>query len=212
MDKFMLGTPVLVCRWRLANRRLPMENRHLRALGARKINGDYVSTELVAWAKQHIEWTLDDGARLHPDGVLMLAVDEGGRAAMTVGGYKPLERTAANDLVLRAQNSAHEAQATGVSPEDLWAVQGDALVWATAAGAKPSGASTLVDDLARTLGMPVRRDDELLMQFVVQGVSADEVFLVSDEHGVVPASDRSGERAQKFSMSYQKLLQSQRAK
>ena len=212
MSDFTLGKLALVCRWRLANRHLPLENRHLRALGARTVNGEHVSTELVAWAKQHIEWTLDEGARKHPDGVLMLALDEGGRAAMTVGSYKPLEHTTANDLIGRARGSRSEAQKTGVSPEDIWAVQGNALVWVTSADFKPSGASTLVADLARTLGMPVRRDSDLLTQFVVQGVDADEVFLVSDEHGVVPASDRSGERAQKFSQSYQKLLQSMRAK
>ena len=32
MRDFKLGTPALVCRWRLASGRLPLENRHLRAL------------------------------------------------------------------------------------------------------------------------------------------------------------------------------------
>ena len=32
---FELGEPALVCRWRIAGGRLPLENRHLRALGAR---------------------------------------------------------------------------------------------------------------------------------------------------------------------------------
>ena len=58
MDGFTLGSPALVCRWRLASRALPLENRHLRALGQRVVNGGLVPTELVAWAKQHIEWTL----------------------------------------------------------------------------------------------------------------------------------------------------------
>ena len=212
MSDFALGKLALVCRWRLANRRLPLENRHLRALGTRTINGEAVPAELVAWAKQHIEWMLDEGARSHPDGVLMLAVDEEGRAAMTVGDYRPLGHTTANDLVRRAQGGRIEALKTGVSPEDLWVVRGDALVWATTTDLKPSAASTLVDDLARTLGMPVRRDDDLLAQCLVQGIDASEVFLVSDEHGVVPASDRSGMRAQKFCTSYLKLLRSKRSK
>ena len=59
---FTLGRPVLVCRWRLASGKLPMENRHLRALSKRVVNGRAVSTQLVAWAKQHIEWTLQDGS------------------------------------------------------------------------------------------------------------------------------------------------------
>ena len=81
---FQLGKPELVCRWRLAGARLPLENRHLRALGRRHVNSGEMDKALVAWAKQHIEWTLADGGALHPDGVLMLIVDESGRAAMTV--------------------------------------------------------------------------------------------------------------------------------
>ena len=82
---FTLGTPELVCRWRLSSCALPLENRHLRALKGRTLPGGMVSTELVAWAKQHIEWTLTDGAADHPDGVLMIVVDDHGRAAMSVG-------------------------------------------------------------------------------------------------------------------------------
>ena len=75
----MLGRPALVCRWRLASRALPLENRHLRALGRRSVGGAPVSPQLIAWAKQHIEWTLSEGAARNPDGVLMVIVDEGGR-------------------------------------------------------------------------------------------------------------------------------------
>ena len=34
-EGFELGTPALVCRWRLSGGMLPMANRHLRALAAR---------------------------------------------------------------------------------------------------------------------------------------------------------------------------------
>ena len=37
MDEFELGVPALVCRWRLAGRTLPLENRHLRALSQRRV-------------------------------------------------------------------------------------------------------------------------------------------------------------------------------
>lgn len=206
MEQFALGTPAVVCRWRLANGKLPLENRHLRALMARKLPGDVVTPALVAWAKQHIEWTLADGAATNPDGVLMLVVDTQGRAAMSVGAYRQLGRTAANDLLFRARSSWNEAERSRVSPEDLWAVYENALVWATSPEYRPSGASSLVVDLARTLGMTLRREEDLLERFAVDGFDADEVFLVSDEHGVVPASDRAGERAKKFAASYQKLL------
>lgn len=209
METFKLGTPALICRWRIAEKSLPLENRHLRALAARTVNDEPVAQALVAWAKQHVEWTLEDGAREHPNGVLMLTIDKEGRAIMTVGGYRPLKRVLAYDLLARAQSSWREAERTGVSPEDLWAVRGDALVWCTSPDYRPSGASSLVSDLARTLGMPVLHDEELIAEFGDDGIEADEVFLVSDEHGVVPAKDCSGMRTQKFMESYQKLLESQ---
>ena len=91
MEGFELGEPVLICRWRLSNRKLPLENRHMRALVARTVNGMQVPVELMAWAKQHIEWTLEQGSADNPNGTLMLIVDDQGRAAMTVGPYVPLE-------------------------------------------------------------------------------------------------------------------------
>lgn len=205
-DRFVLGNPSLVCRWRLANSALPLENRHMRALAARQVNGERLPHPLVAWVKQHIEWTLADGAHEHPDGVLMLLVDEAGCAAMSCGPYEPLVSTSANDLAQRARTARVEAGATRVSPEDLWLVRGDGLVWATEPSFVPSGSSSLMADLAYTLGMPVQRDDDLLDTVATIGFDADEVFLVSDEHGVVPASDRGGRRAEKFAQSYRRLF------
>lgn len=40
LASFELGDPVLVCRWRIAGRQLPLESRHLRALRARSAQGD----------------------------------------------------------------------------------------------------------------------------------------------------------------------------
>ena len=208
MDEFRLGTPEIVCRWRVYNRKLPLENRHLRALGARQTSKVPITSALVAWAKQHLEWTLEDGSALHPNGVLMLVLDVDGKAAMTVGEYESLPNTSANDLLLRAKDAWREAQSTRVSPEDLWIVQDGTLVWGTDPDFKPAGASSLVYDLACTLGMPIRRDDRLLSYLTTMGFSHEEVFLVSDEHGVVPASDHSGDRAKKFQEGYKRLLAS----
>ncbi|MBR3224912.1 MAG: hypothetical protein IKF78_06285 [Atopobiaceae bacterium] len=206
MEEFSLGRPAVVCRWRLSNGRLPLENRHLRALAARKTPNEVITTSLVAWAKQHMEWTLADGTTKHPDGVLMLVVDTDGRAAMSVGAYHQLTHLSANDLLQRAQNARKEAQSLCVAPEELWVVRDDVLLWATSSQFSPAGACSLVYDLAKTLGMTVRRDEELLDSAATKGFAAEEVFLVSDEHGVVPASDRTGARAQKFKASYERLL------
>lgn len=203
---FELGEPALVCRWRLANRRLPLENRHLRALLARIVNGQPVTTELAAWAKQHLEWNLDQGAAEHPDGVLMLVVDTQGRAAMSVGPYAPLEDTSAQGLAQRAALACHEAALTGVAPETLWAACAGALVWDPCGGA-PSGAASLVVQLAQTLGIAVSEREGLAQQASVDSAAFDELFVVSDEHGVVPASDAAGPMGARLSEGYRQLLE-----
>lgn len=207
-EGFKLGRPALVCRWRLANKRLPMANRHLRALAARELGGERVSMGLVAWAKQHIEWTLEDGSTEYPDGVLMIIVDDEGQAAMTVGPFEELKRRNLSNLLARARGARRECSHTKVAPETLWAVKGDELVFDLPKDSMPSGASTLVDDLARTIGMPVCRSENLLARVLKGNERFDELFLVSDEFGVVPAEDAGGQRALKFAGAYQKLLSS----
>lgn len=209
-EDFTLGKPALVCRWRLANRQLPMANRHLRALGARVLGGKPISAQLLAWAKQHVEWTLEDGSQAYPDGVLMVVVDDGGRAAMTVGPFEPMAHRTLNDLLDRAALSLREADETAVAPESLWAVEGDLLICGLPNGISPSGATTLINDLARTLGIPVRMDEDLVDRMRQGEERYDEAFLVSDEYGVVPASNAEGPRSRKFASSYGKLLDSMR--
>ncbi|MBM6774406.1 hypothetical protein H9X80_02405 [Olsenella profusa] len=206
MRDFTLGRPALVCRWRLANRALPLENRHLRALSRRMVNGSVVSTQLVAWAKQHIEWTLADGAARYPDGVLMIIVDEEGRAAMTVGPYEPLSVQTTSALAERALRSAREADETGVAPETLWAFDGGRLLCGGDSPAAASGAASLVGDLARTIGIPVTYDAALAERAMAGERAYDEVFLTSDEHGVAVSSTAPGPRSRRFVEGYGKLF------
>lgn len=207
MEGFELGEPALVCRWRLANRRLPLENRHMRALLARTVNGAPVSTELVAWAKQHIEWTLEQGAAEHPNGVLMLIVDKQGRAAMTVGPFAPLEDVSIMSLTHRAERAATEANRTGVAPETLWVISGESMLWDPICRKGFSGAASLVSQLAQTLGMDVRIRDGLVEAVANKAIDYSEAFLVSDEHGVVPAIDATGSFGRRMSQGYQRLLE-----
>jgi hypothetical protein len=212
MEGFELGEPALVCRWRLANRRLPLENRHMRALLARTVNGAPVSTELVAWAKQHIEWTLEQGSAEHPNGVLMLIVDKQGRAAMTVGPFAPLEDVSLMSLVHRAERSATEAEQTGVAPETLWLVQGGSIVHSGAVGRQASAACSLIEDLAHTLGIPTVRREMLPEEARLGLVAYDEAFLVSDEHGVVGVAGHEGAKVARFAGAYERLLATERTR
>ncbi len=206
-EEFEVGTPVLVCRWRLAGGTLPATNRHMRALGKREVLGKPLSRQLLSWAKQHIEWTLLDGSAAHPDGVLMIMVDAEGRAAMAVGDYEPLADASSAALLARAQESAKEAAETGVAPETLWAARNGALVCGAAAGDSLSGVATLASDLAATLGLGVERDASLLDDLATGAATADELFLVSDEHGVVCATDATGPLGTELAQGWQTLLE-----
>ncbi len=207
---FRLGAPTLVCRWRLFARELPLENRHLRALGQRELHDEPISTNIVAWAKQHIEWTLRDGTQAYPDGVLMIIVDEEGQAAMTVGPYEPLPYTTASFLAERARNASLEGAKTHVSPESLWLEREGEFIWGIDPEENPSGAATLMDDLAKACGFPVVRHPHLAEDVLDGVVDYDEALLVSDEHGIVAASDATGARSRRFVEGYAKLLEKSR--
>lgn len=205
MEDFVLGTPALVTRWRLHDRALPMEERHLRALGNRVVAGRRVTPQLVGWAKTHIEWSLRAGAAEHPCGVLMMIVDTQGHAAMSVGPYEELSATTARELANRAMLAAHEAQTTGVAPETLWTADGETCIVGAHPEAQWSASASLIIDLARTLGMPLRFDPGIVTEVQVGVTAGNEVFLVSDEHGIVPASDKSGPRGEMMRASYERL-------
>ena len=40
VEKFTLDKPALVCRWRMSNKKVPMLNRHIRALSERLVRGE----------------------------------------------------------------------------------------------------------------------------------------------------------------------------
>lgn len=206
-EGFELGRPALVCRWRLASNTLPLCNRHLRALGQRRVGGAFVPRELVSWAKQHIEWTLVDGSAENPDGVLMLVIDEKGRAAMSVGPYEDLGEPSLAALVTRATASAEEAATTGVAPETLWVAMDGVLYWNAETTHKRSGIASLLEDLAHTMGYSVVRRPDLIEEVSANVIRPDEAFLVSDEHGVVAARGMGGERSEWLAASYAKLLE-----
>jgi len=134
VEKFTLDKPALVCRWRMSNKKVPMLNRHIRALSERLVQGEPLTHNMLSWAKQHVEWSLAEGDYTARDGVLMLVIDVNGNAAMTAGEYCLC------------------------------------------------GTATLIEQLAQTKGIPVTRVD-------IPAQLKGALFLVSDEHGVVPADD-----------------------
>ncbi len=212
LHNFHLGTPALICRWRLSAATLPLENRHLRALGKRQVQGKPVSTKLIAWAKQHLEGTLRSGAADHPDGVLMLVIDTQGQAVMSVGPYQDLLFTSEKQLVQRANEACHEAHKTGIAPETLWLVHDDVLRVGIDEQVSFSAVGSLISDLAHTLGITVIHDAELLQKVSVQQIAYDQLFLASDEYGIALGQKKNDTKtqsrvAQKMYDSYQALLE-----
>lgn len=209
----VMGAAAFVCRWRLVDGTLPMKGRHLRALGARKVHGTKISDQHIAWASQHIDWTLFEAAKGFPDAVLIVYVDEALQMGMGVSELKPLARRSANDLVRRAQASLEEARRTGVSAEDLWVVRDGVLIRSITTPSYESGTTSLVRDLAKTLGKPIQCSEYLVDEVAMRGFRPnDQVFLTSDEYGIVPASDRGGQTVDSFAKYYETLLASERKK
>ena len=207
MTHFTLGKPSCICRWRIYNQQLPLENRLLRGLSRRTVNNKPIDKRLVAWAKQHIEWTLVSGSTTYPHGVLMLVIDEKGQAAMSVGPYEPLKQAKLSAFCARAHTAQTEAAETHVAPESLWGVDNNTLLWCAQDDETAGGVNSLVLDLAQTLGIRVVKDANLLNQVQSKQACVSEVFLVSDEHGVVMDEASSSSLVQRLAQSYQKLLQ-----
>ncbi len=205
LKDFSLGEPALIVRWKLKNRTLPLQNRHLRSLSDCVVNGKHVTSQLVAWAKQHLEWTLESGAIDHPDGVLMLVVDKDGQAVMSTGPYEPLESLDASALADRALASQSNILNGGVPSEILWATTGDVIICGAQESDFKSGMTSLVLDLIKTLKMNVQYDD-MLAEKVKDGISYDEVFLSSDEYCIVEDTSVKHEVADRIKNHVQKLF------
>lgn len=229
LENFALGDPRLVCRWRIAGGALPLLGRHLRALSYRLIDGKPLDQNLLNWAKQHLEWNLFSSTRNLSDGVLMLVVDEELHAAMSAGPYVALKDTTAQALLGRAQAARTEAEQTGVEPEVIWTLSDGVLTAASALGAR-AATTSLVVDLAQSLGAAIAFDPDLLDKLREQVEATNDaaapemqdklVLFSSDEHGIMLASYASAEKnnaadtqlARKLCNGYQRLLQVEAAR
>lgn len=203
---FSIGEPALVCRWRLQAGELPLENRHLRALSRRLIDNKTLPRPLIAWAKEHIEWTLRSGSLEAPDGVLLVVIDHNHHAVMSVGPYQGLVSSQILHLLERSQLALAESEVTGVTPESLWVVEDQRLIWGHTITQTPSGIESLVLDLAQARHITVEHDPKLLERLATGNDTYLEAFMTSDEHGIVLADTTKQGLAATLQADYQRLL------
>lgn len=194
LEDALVGDPELVLRWRLKSRQLVLKDRYLRTLPQLGL-----PEGLISWIHQHIEWTLPEGSLANPHGVLQIEIDTGGRAQMEIVDFVPLEPMGADDLIAFAKDHGlHEE--SGIDSDVAWIVRDNKLIALTCKTPVLSGANSLVAQLADTLQIPYTFDEQEKLQ------EDDELFLVSDEYGFVPAADRAGSVSRKFEALYGRLL------
>lgn len=209
-EDVIIDDPELVLRWRLSHRKLVAQSRHLATLKARGLGQG-----LVSWCYQHIEWTLPEGTLKDPHGVLVIKIDTAGRAQMEVVPYSSLMPATASELIVYAEEHG-ESMTSGIDSDVAWVVRPAAadktaapqtrLVALTSGLNELSGVNSLIRDLGRAQGFTVVCDENELAQHPL--TEADEVFLVSDEHGVVPSTDHGREVSQKFKHYWDRLVAS----
>ncbi|MBR2835217.1 MAG: hypothetical protein IKE43_05865 [Coriobacteriales bacterium] len=199
-EDLVMDTPVLQVRWRLQNNALPLLNRHLRAFAQRG-----VSRGLQSWARQHLEWTLAEGSLGDPNGVLTIDVDEAGRSVMGIEPFVELEPLTVPLMAERVQQQAQNP----VESEVMWVAQESRLT-ALSSPSKPlSGVNSLVCDLAKTLKATVEFDESLLTACLQDPgvISPDsQVFLASDEYGIVPAVGHDGDICKQYASYYARIV------
>ena len=153
-EDLVAGEPVISVRWRLHKCALPLKSRHLHAFESRGL-----AAGLKSWARQHIEWTLAEGALKDPNGVMTFVVDDQGRALMGVEPYVALEPMDVQALIERARACADDP----VPGEVAWVVREEggktSLVALMDASRVLSGANSLIADLAKTLD-ELQHDDD----------------------------------------------------
>lgn len=204
-----VGDLAMTLEWRLAGCCLPLASRHLATLDARGF-----AHGLQSWCRQHIEWTLLEGAQDHPDGVLVIEVDTYGRAVMSVIAHEP-DPAPADCTKAALFERAHVVAIADDDPlcaEALWLSDApDHLICAVDPGQRLSGANDLVAQLAQTKGVAVTRvnlaDKDEAQVLASQLERMTDVFLVSDKRGVICASDATGAQGTAMHEHYAKLLQ-----
>lgn len=191
MNDHTAGIPTepLSVTWRLSGARVPLLERHLRALAERG-----VGSALHAWLRSRLEWAFEHHAIEHPDGSITIGIDPQGDVTISVAPYVGPE---GDPIATTIERGGHVIDGDGAS---VWIRIGERVATPPFPPAAPRGSRSLVIDLARTLGWEVE-----VRELTVEDIErADEAFFVSDVHGVV-SDGRGGEFAARMQACFARL-------
>jgi len=168
----------LVLRWRIHEGRLPLRQRHIRALGALEL-----PEALVGWVLERLDWAVMNMLGPGSEAVLVVELDRAREARMSLAEVAPPPSLGAGDLV--EEQGFVLGAAVGAEPlaGDVWLELDGALAASTPE--VTSGTGTLGLDVARTLGIPCEVGLQPLA-VARQAAEAGRAFLLSDEFGFVP--------------------------
>ena len=178
----------LLFHWRYASRKIQLYERRLRSLAAFN-----VGPAVQAGVRSRLEWMQDNRLYEQPDGVLELSIDPEGDVAMRMLPVTPAPAFDEGSLSWEGDELA------GCALEGtLWVLR-EQRAHVVPADIRHA-ADTFTRDLVTTLGATM--DETPVTRGMLDGA---EIFVISDEHGIVPCEGHDGTMTGKLSSCFDKL-------
>ena len=173
-----IPTRAVELRMRLCDGKLPMYERHLKALKNYGLGGP-----MQSWLRTRMEYVLENHAPTHPDGVLHMTATPDGKVLFEVEPQGEAPVLSVDDCVVEegvVSGVRVYAEPAQIDLSPLWIADSQAKTLVVGAEELVFASCTTLKDLARTIGWtvdirPVRQDQV-----------AQDAFVVTDEFGVLP--------------------------
>lgn len=174
----MQSNEPIILRWRIHKGELLFRRRHLRALDALEL-----PSPLRGWIHERLEWAIANMLNHDLEAVLVLNIDLKNEVTVSLDKLRETPSLKLEDLivedgfVLGAQQDGKQIDGT------VW-TERDKTLFASTQNLN-SATDTLAADLASTLKFSVTPEPQKLSD-----IKDGSVFLISDEFGFVPISDK----------------------
>ena len=178
----MALTAPITLRWRIHDGKLPLRQRHMRALSRLDL-----PDALMAWVHERLEWAMINMLTSGSEAVLVLGIDSATEVQLSLEDIRKKPILESADLMV------HGDTVTGVYSDgqpiagDIWIEQNGVLV--SCVSDVFTATSTLCRDLATTLGFEVEIGQQPF-PVVQKAAGRGQAFVVSDEFGFLPISSQ----------------------